>query len=284
MTPFCFLKGEPLETVQIAALMVQFIGEERTRYALNEDLKTVAIAKKMMADFNNLSKEEKFKAGIKLYVLLVTPPITIVKSAQAVNKVTGTVVAAIKKTQKNLVPEPDVFFKGATNLLKDSKNLSELSKKFKELPKPQKLNGNSKTFTQNYDLKSTSFPSGLKQKSVLLLSDKLTKQKLISYLEKIDRVPREQLIKDVESIGLKYSGGSPDGKIAKFTHKTKDYRVEIQDAHLKRKNGAKYEHIHIRDKNGNTLDKSLNVVDRGAPEAHIEIKALAKIIMENKPK
>ncbi len=160
-----FLKGEPLETVQIAALMVQFIGEERTRYALNEDLKTVAIAKKMMADFNNLSKEEKFKAGIKLYVLLVTPPITIVKSAQAVNKVTGTVVAAIKKTQKNLVPEPDVFFKGATNLLKDSKNLSELSKKFKELPKPHELNGVAKTFTQNYS-QSTKQPR-INKKSTL---------------------------------------------------------------------------------------------------------------------
>lgn len=114
------------------------------------------------------------------------------------------------------------------------------------------------------------------------IADKLTKKKLVNYLQNIDDVPREQLKRDVESIGLKYAGGSPDAGIVKFTHRSKDYRVEMHEAHLKRKNGAKYEHIHIRDKQGNSLDKNLKRVDSNSPEAHIKIKSFYKIIVENK--
>ena len=40
------------------------------------------MVKEMASNFDNLSKEEKFKAGIKLYLSLVTPPLTLAKTAK----------------------------------------------------------------------------------------------------------------------------------------------------------------------------------------------------------
>jgi hypothetical protein len=101
-----FLRGEPLETVQAAALMVQFIGEEKTRLVLGQELKTVETVKQMASNFDNLSKEEKFKAGIKLYLLLVTPPVGLAKTAGTIGRVSDKAVSAIRKTGKTPRPLP----------------------------------------------------------------------------------------------------------------------------------------------------------------------------------
>ncbi len=66
--------------------MSQFVGEEKTRLLLGQDLETVAMVKEMASNFDNLSKEEKFKAGIKLYLSLVTPPLTLAKTANTIPK------------------------------------------------------------------------------------------------------------------------------------------------------------------------------------------------------
>ena len=91
------IKGEPLETTKAIALMGRFVSEEVARFVLNKDLETKKIIESMAAEFDNLSKEEKFKAGIKLYVSLVAVPIASVKGAQAANKAGKKMLEAVKK-------------------------------------------------------------------------------------------------------------------------------------------------------------------------------------------
>jgi len=91
------IKGEPLETTKAIALMSRFVSEEVARFVLNKDLETKKIIESMAAEFDNLSKEEKFKAGIKLYVSLVAAPIASVKGAQAANKAGKKMLEAVKK-------------------------------------------------------------------------------------------------------------------------------------------------------------------------------------------
>jgi len=91
------IKGEPLETTKAIALMGRFVSEEVARFVLNKDLETKKIIESMAVEFYNLSKEEKFKAGIKLYVSLVAAPIASVKGAQAANKAGKKMLEAVKK-------------------------------------------------------------------------------------------------------------------------------------------------------------------------------------------
>jgi hypothetical protein len=110
-----------------------------------------------------------------------------------------------------------------------------------------------------------------------------TRAELKSYLKNINSVPREQLIKDLNSIGLKYIGGSGDGKYCKFMHPERGFSVRIDDVHPpKRNNGCKYQHIHLFDKHGNSLNADLKGVPPSSPDAHIKISELLKIL-ELKP-
>lgn len=116
---------------------------------------------------------------------------------------------------------------------------------------------------------------------------KLTKQRVTKYLEKVHEVPREQLVKDLESIGLKKAEGSKtDGvlndKFLKFKHKTDQFQVEIHEPHIKRPNGAKHPHLHIKNKQGQPLNKDLIPVEADSPEAHIKIKEFSDLTLKGK--
>ncbi|HSX20922.1 MAG TPA: hypothetical protein VLG38_07380, partial [Gammaproteobacteria bacterium] len=64
-----------------------------------------------------------------------------------------------------------------------------------------------------------------------------------------------------------------------FVHPTRGFRVRIDDAHpVKRSNGCKYQHMHLYDKHGNSLNADLKVVPPSAPDAHIKISELIKIM------
>jgi hypothetical protein len=107
--------------------------------------------------------------------------------------------------------------------------------------------------------------------------------KLKDYLKNINSVSREQLIKDLNSIGLKYIGGSGDGKYCKFKHPERGFSVRIDDIHpSKRNNGCKYQHIHLFDKHGRSLNADLKTASPSSPDAHIKINELLKVL-ELKP-
>lgn len=129
----------------------------------------------------------------------------------------------------------------------------------------------------------------------LSIDGKLTKQKIIEYLHNVEDIPREQLLISLESIGLQYIGGSPDGinlsfgrlqqecvinKIA-ITLKN-EIRIRIDGPHLKGLNGFKKEHMHIFNSELRPLDKYLKQVLRESSEAHISIKPL-KTTLDFKP-
>jgi len=124
-----------------------------------------------------------------------------------------------------------------------------------------------------------------KAKEAPEIGTKLTKQRITKYLEKVHEVPREQLVQDLESIGLKPQKGSGDGRFLKFKHKETEQfnRVEIHEPHPG-KDGAQYPHLHIRNKQGQPLSKDLAPVDFRSPEAHIEVQELPKLNPKETPK
>ena len=77
------------------------------------------------------------------------------------------------------------------------------------------------------------------------------------------------IVKDLESIGLKFKGGSEDGRFLTFMDKYSNKRIEI---HPPDKVGTDYHHIHIFDKRGNSINSTLEKVPRNTPGAHIQIK------------
>jgi len=135
------------------------------------------------------------------------------------------------------------------------------------------------TLTPAYKL-STGSSAKLENYTNTTLTGKLTKSKLINYLENIHEIPRNNLIKDLESIGLKLKGNNPDRLWLEFTHKSKQVRVKIHAPD----SVTNYSHIHIYNKNGYPLDANLNMVSNKSPDAHIKVSEFAKLIMENVPK
>jgi hypothetical protein len=118
---------------------------------------------------------------------------------------------------------------------------------------------------------------------------KLTKQRVTKYLDQVHKVPRKQLVKDLEAIGLKKAGGSKTGegilndKFLKFRHKTEEIQVQIHEPHPG-KNGADYPHLHIKNRHGQPLNKDLEIVNRKSPGAHIEVQDVTpKLNPEGKP-
>ncbi len=106
-----------------------------------------------------------------------------------------------------------------------------------------------------------------------------SRAELKNYLNNINFVPREQLVQDLNFIGFKYTGGSGDGKYCKFIHPERGFSVRIDDVHSsKRSNGCKYQHIHLFDKQGNSLNVDLKIVPPSSPDAHIKISELIKLL------
>jgi hypothetical protein len=95
----------------------------------------------------------------------------------------------------------------------------------------------------------------------------LTPKKVIAYLQNVENVPKPQLVEDMKSIGLQVKGSSPDGRFMEFIDSQTRVRAKIHPPDKV----TSYDHLHIYDKSGNSLDKVLNIVSSKSPDAHIPI-------------
>lgn len=106
-------------------------------------------------------------------------------------------------------------------------------------------------------------------KSVTELTSKLTPGKIKRYMANVNSVPRQTLIKDMESIGLKLKGkGSPDGKFMEFIDHKGRVRAKIHPPD----GVTTTNHLHIYDSNGKSLNKVLEAVKKTSPDAHMPIQ------------
>ncbi len=92
-----------------------------------------------------------------------------------------------------------------------------------------------------------------------------------AYLSNMKSVKKGKLVKDLESMGLKLKGESPDGKFKTFVDKKGRVRAQIHPPDKKvTPNSTKYDHVHIYDSKGRPLDKSLKTGKENSPDVHIE--------------
>ncbi|MGL5263762.1 MAG: hypothetical protein ACRDAI_04190 [Candidatus Rhabdochlamydia sp.] len=103
------------------------------------------------------------------------------------------------------------------------------------------------------------------QISRLAKTERLTRTKIKSYLLNTESYNKNQIVSDLETIGLKIRGQSPDRRFMNFRDKHGNIRVKIHPADKV----TDYDHLHIYDKLGNPLNKYLKVVERTSIEAHI---------------
>ena len=75
------------------------------------------------------------------------------------------------------------------------------------------------------------------------------------------------MVGDMESIGLKLKGKSPDGSFMEFVDRHGNVRAKIHPPDKVTTN----EHLHIYDRSESPLDVNLNPVPPRDPVAHIEI-------------
>ncbi len=101
----------------------------------------------------------------------------------------------------------------------------------------------------------------------------LTKGKILNYLSKVDSIPKEQLVSDLHSIGLSLKGQSPGGKFMEFIDHNGNVRVKIHPPDKI----TKYQHIHLYDKFGNSLDSNLSKVSRKDVVSHIKIESKSTV-------
>jgi len=85
-------------------------------------------------------------------------------------------------------------------------------------------------------------------------------------------IPREQLIKDLESVGFTLRDESPTGLFKVFEDKAGNLRVKTHPPD----NRSNYSHIHIYDKAGNSLTSNLTRAPYKSPEVHIRIEPIQK--------
>lgn len=93
----------------------------------------------------------------------------------------------------------------------------------------------------------------------------LTRAKVKNYLSNAESLSKKQIVSDLESIGLKLKGKSPDGKFFDFQDRFGNTRIKIHPPDKV----TPYDHLHVYDKRGNPLNKYLEVVDRRSIDAHI---------------
>lgn len=91
-----------------------------------------------------------------------------------------------------------------------------------------------------------------------------------SYLQKVEHVSWPQLVKDLESMGLKNKSSIPD--FPNFIDSKRRTRAMIHHAESK----TQYDHLHLFNNQGKSLNKELKVVKKDSPDAHIKIKQNTK--------
>ncbi len=166
------VKGEDLVTVQAAALLKEFIGEEAARYAMGENLKSAVMAKVLVRRFQKLSHEERIQGGVKLYLSIVVEPLAAFKGLLAARKAGKQITQATKEAAKSGIPQPVIFAPvsktpALADLSKTGQNLEQLAPKLRDVPKVRVLNSASealanKVFTpqaQNHLVQSTAWQS-----------------------------------------------------------------------------------------------------------------------------
>jgi RHS repeat-associated protein len=94
----------------------------------------------------------------------------------------------------------------------------------------------------------------------------LTRTSIKDYLGNVNKLSREQIISDLESIGLKLKENIRSRAWMEFIDRRGNIRVKI---HPPDRNTS-YNHLHIYDKNGKSLDAQLKIVNHRSIEAHIE--------------
>jgi len=101
------------------------------------------------------------------------------------------------------------------------------------------------------------------------ITRQLTPGKLKNYLGNADKIPRDALVRDMESIGLQLKGkGSPDGRFMEFVDSQGRLRAKIHPPD----GMTPTDHLHIYDKDGNSLNKVLEAVSRRSQDAHISVQ------------
>ncbi|MBI2601426.1 MAG: hypothetical protein HYW48_00070 [Deltaproteobacteria bacterium] len=103
---------------------------------------------------------------------------------------------------------------------------------------------------------------------VVELVNRLTPGRIRQYLSDVDQVPRESLMKDMESIGLVLRGNSREREFLEFADRKMRVRAKIHPPDDK----TAYKHLHIYDKNGNSLNAALKRVSKRSSEAHISLE------------
>ncbi len=138
------VKGEDLVTVQAAALLKEFIGEEAARYAMGENLKSAVMAKVLVRRFQKLSHEERIQGGVKLYLSIVVEPLAAFKGLLAARKAGKQITQATKEAAKSGIPQPVIFAPvsktpALADLSKTGQNLEQLAPKLRDVPKVRVL-------------------------------------------------------------------------------------------------------------------------------------------------
>ncbi len=93
----------------------------------------------------------------------------------------------------------------------------------------------------------------------------LTRTKIKSYLLNAESLSKKEIISDLESIGLRLKGKSPNSKFLDFQDRFGNIRIKIHPPDRT----TPYNHLHIYNKMGNPLNKHLKKVDRRSLDAHI---------------
>lgn len=94
---------------------------------------------------------------------------------------------------------------------------------------------------------------------------KLTRESIRTYLSNLELTNRTQIISDLESVGLKQAGKSPDNRFLEFNDRFGNTRVKIHPPDKM----TLYDHLHVYNKRSNSLNRNLEVVDKRSVEAHI---------------
>ena len=119
--------------------------------------------------------------------------------------------------------------------------------------------------------------SGVGAEKLVGLTSRLNRAQLRQYLSKVHSYPREQLVNDLKSVGLKIKGQGRGGEFMEFLDKQGRVRVKIHPP----ARSTPYSHTHLYDKSGRPLSSDLTVVSRKSVDAHIEIKPLSNNSPQN---
>jgi hypothetical protein len=104
------------------------------------------------------------------------------------------------------------------------------------------------------------------------LTSRLSRTQIKDYLSNVHTIPREQLIRDLESVGFRLKGESPSGLFKTFEDKAGNLRIKIHPPDP----STDYSHIHIYDKAGNSLTQNLTRAPYDSSDVHIRIEAIQK--------